>query len=177
MRNAVPYLPAALVACAALAVPASARSRAPLYQWTDASGAVRYTTQVERIPADERGAAVLVAESQDTGRQGEPPAAGGPTGATPPAAPAPPPVETAPAPLDPRVIELDARIAELEKSIAADEAALADYISDPDRAKRPPESSNVPEIADRLPRLQSELRELRAQRAAAAGASAVPNAP
>jgi len=169
MTNHAPLHPRTLIACAAvsiaLAAPVAARPRDALYQWTDATGAVRYTTQIERIPITQRGAAVRVA-GDPTPRAGEKPAAERPPSAAQPSIPP-----------SPEVAALDARIAELEKSIAADEAALADYISDPDRAKRPPESGDIAAIADRLPRLQNELRELRAQRAAAAGAPAAPNAP
>jgi hypothetical protein len=171
MRTTAPYLLGALLISAALAAPAAARSRDPLYQWTDADGAVRYTTRIERIPEERRDAAVLVAGAHGAPRTGEQPIAEQPGAAHP--GPVPEPV----VPPSPEIAALDARIAELEQSIAADEAALADYISDPDRAKRPPESGDVATIADRLPRLQNELRELRAQRAAAAGAPAAPNAP
>jgi hypothetical protein len=173
MAKTTSYLQGALIACAALALaaPAAARPRDALYQWTDATGAVRYTTQIERIPAEQRGAAVLVAGAYGAPRAGEKPTAEKPTAAQPAAEPAAQP-SSAPSPA---VAALDARIAELEKSIAADEAALADYISDPERAKRP-DSGDIAPIADRLPRLQDELRELRAQRAAAAGAPATPNA-
>jgi hypothetical protein len=90
-------------------------------------------------------------------------------------------VESAPpspasTPLDPKLAALDARIAELEQSIAADEAALGDYISDPERAKQKDESGDVSAIADRLPRLQDELRALKKQREAAA-AGVTPHAP
>jgi hypothetical protein len=165
----------ALVACAALALaaPASARSRDALYQWTDAAGAVRYTTQIERIPVGQRGEAVLVAGAHGAPRAGDRPTTEKPSAAQPAAEPTAQP-STAPSP---EVAALDARIAELEKSIAADEAALGDYISDPDRGKRQADSAgDVAAIAERLPRLQNELRELRAKRAAAAGAPAAPNA-
>ena len=63
-------------------------------------------------------------------------------------------------------------VAELEQLIAADEAALGDYISDPERTKQGA-SGDVAAIAERMPKLQNELRELRRQREAAA--SAAPN--
>jgi hypothetical protein len=164
---------AALVA----AIAASAGPRDPLYQWTDAKGAVRYTSELERIPADQRSAAVSIA----AGRSGAPPSETAP--APVPAEPtAPGAVESAPpagataAPTDPRLVRLDARIAELEQLIAADEAALGDYISDPERAtKQRDAAGDVAPIADRLPKLQNELRELRKQREAAAHPAA-PNA-
>jgi len=191
----------ALALACALAAPASAGPRDPLYQWSDAAGAVRYTTELERIPEAQRDAKIVVTAAPRTAPE-RPAASPAPVPApapapapTAPPAPAPaverptptPPVESAPAtpttaPIDPKLAALDARIAELEKSIAADEAALGDYISDPDRAKRQADSAgDVAAIADRLPRLQNELRELRQRRdsaaAAAAGAAAAPNAP
>jgi hypothetical protein len=165
----------ALAACAtaALASAAAAKPRDPLYQWTDGTGTVRYTTEIERIPIGQRGAAVIVAGAHTVVPPEKPTAPSA-------AQPAPPP-----APTDPAVVALDARIAELEKQIAADEAALGDYISDPERGKQQTETKqggDVAEIADRLPKLQNELRDLRRQRdaaaAAAAGApAAAPNAP
>lgn len=166
----------AFFACLALAFASSAagRSREALYQWTDATGAVRYTTRLERIPDDRRDAAVQVVAGATAAPRAVEPA---PTAPVVPAAeptPAQPPVDAAApaAPIDPKLAELDAQIAALEQSIAKDEAALADYISDPDRATRQPaqpESDDIATIADRLPRLQNELRQLRERRAAATG--------
>jgi hypothetical protein len=180
MTNLLP--PCGLAACAALAaIAASAGPRDPLYQWTDERGAVRYTSEIERIPAEQRRAAVVVAADRGGVSPAQSPAQAPPTpgqSAAPPAAApvesAPPPAATA-APTDPKLLALDARIAELEQQIAADEAALGDYISDPERASKKDDSGDVAAIADRLPKLQSELRELRVQRDAAAGAGA-PNA-
>ena len=151
----------AWVVCAALAGASAAHAgpRDPLYQWTDGDGAVRYTSEIERIPDDQRGAAITVAADRDPGRPTEPPAA--PRPADPGAAAvdsAPPPGA---APSDPRLVRLEARIAELEQLIAADEAALGDYISDPERAAKKEDAGDVAAIADRLPKLQNELRELR----------------
>jgi hypothetical protein len=149
------------VVCAALASAANAGPRDPLYQWTDANGVVRYTSELERIPDDQRGAAITVAAERAPGLPTEPPAA--PRPGDPGAAPvdsAPPPGADA-APSDPRLIRLDARIAELEQLIAKDEAALGDYISDPERAAKKDDAGDVAAIADRLPKLQNELRELR----------------
>jgi hypothetical protein len=158
--------------------PGSAGPRDPLYQWSDAAGAVRYTTDLERIPADRRDAAVVVAAEHDRGRAAQPasqPAAPTESIASPPvepppdAAPALPPVEAKPpaAPVSDEVAAIDTQIAELERNIAADETALGEYISDPERAARQRESGEVAAIAERLPRLQNELRELRKQREAA----------
>jgi hypothetical protein len=171
----------------ALAGPAAAGPRDPLYQWSDAAGAIHYTTEIERIPIDRRSAAIAISASRDGARAAEPTAQRGPAPAppqTPTPAPAPaaapPPVEAAPpaasVDADEKLTALDARIAELEQNIAADEAALGDYISDPARAKRQRDSGEVAAIADRLPRLQDQLRELRKQREAAAG-TAAPHAP
>ena len=182
---------AVLVSALAIASSAAARSRDALYQWTDAGGAVRYTTRVERIPEEWRGAAVVVvAGAPGAARPAEEPQRSSDAPSAQPAQPsaqpaqqaqpAQPPVETAPAPLppaDPKVAELDAQIAELEQSIAADEAALADYISDPKRAERQPESGDIAAIADRLPKRQNELRQLRERRAAATGTAPVNAAP
>jgi hypothetical protein len=168
-------------ACAALAGAAAAGPRDPLYQWTDAHGAVRYTSNLERIPLEQRSAAVVIAAGRAGARASEKPAAEKPAAQEPAPQQSGAPVDSAPpassvAPADPKLAELDARIAELEQSIAADEAALGDYISDPDRAAKQ-QDSDVAAIADRLPRLQDELRVLRAQREAAAGGGAAPNAP
>jgi hypothetical protein len=145
------------------AAPAAAGPRDPLYTWTDAAGAVRYTTERDRIPAERREEAAVVAaghEPQPAAASEEPSSAAPPVDAAPPASPSP------------EVAALDARIAELEQLIAADEAALGDYISDPERIEQGA-SSEVAAIAERLPKLQNELRELRRQREAAA--SAAPN--
>ena len=179
------WLRAPGLAALALAASAAAGPRDPLYQWTDAAGAVRYTTEIERIPLGQRGAAVVVADGHGVAPRATAPSAAQPapppdtTSPAPasPDEPAPAPVEAQPppaaaaAPVDDAVAALDARIAELERSIAADEAALADYISDPERVKREHDSGDVAAIADRLPHLQDELRALRKQREAAAGAT------
>jgi hypothetical protein len=174
MRNTALLRSLCAAAACALAAPAAAGPRDSVYQWTDAAGAVRYTTVRERIPEDSRGSAVVVVAAPDAARTPERPAAQPVPASAPRADATPAPVESAPpaAPVvDEKVSALDARIAELEKSIAADEAALGDYISDPERAAKQRESGEVAAIADRLPRLQSELRELKKQREAATGAA------
>jgi hypothetical protein len=164
-------------AALAAALAANAGPRDPLYQWTDANGAVRYTSEIERIPADQRSAAVSIAAGRSGAPATEPVPAPDATG---PITPGVAPVDSAPpasaAPDDPRMIRLDARIAQLERLIAADEAALGDYISDPERTlqSKQGDTGDVAAIADRLPRMQNELRELRKQREAAAPAA--PNA-
>src|SRR5204862_4696913 len=62
-------------ACAALASAAAAGPRDPLYQWTDAHGAVRYTSNLERIPLEQRSAAVVIAAGRTDARAAEKPAA------------------------------------------------------------------------------------------------------
>jgi hypothetical protein len=175
--NPLPPLFARTLALCAIFAAASAAGgpRDPLYQWTDAAGAVRYTTVLEQIPEEQRSAAVIVSD-----RGAARPAVTPPSPAPDASETSTPAVEAAPpAPTPPinseRLAALDARIAEIESGIAADEAALGDYISDPERATRQRDSGEVAEIADRLPRLQSELRELRQQRDAIAGAA--PNGP
>ena len=59
---------------------------------------------------------------------------------------------------------LDRRIDALERALAQDEATLARLISDPATASRLHESGEFVAIAERMPRLQGELRRLRAQR-------------
>jgi hypothetical protein len=189
MRHPIPL--GALCACAWLAgaLAASAGPRDPLYQWTDAQGAVRYTSEIERIPEPQRSSALVIAAGRGGVRTAEPPSPAPPSAARPAPAPAAEkpapvaPVESAPppssiaAPTDPKLAAMDARIAELEQKIAADEEALGDYISDPERAAKKDDGGDVAAIADRLPKLQSELRELRAQREAAAHAAAPNDAP
>jgi hypothetical protein len=185
MTNPIRLSGLAAFAALAGAIAASAGPRDPLYQWTDERGAIRYTSDVERIPAEQRSAATVIAAGHGGTPAVAPPATQPPVAQQPaaqPSAPAAAPVESAPppgataAPTDPKLVALDARIAELEQKIAADEAALGDYISDPERAAKQSDSGDVAAIADRLPKLQSELRELRVQRDAAAGAAAAPNA-
>ena len=128
-----------------------------LYQWTDASGSVRYTTFAERIPASRAHTRQRV-EPGSTVRQN----AGVPR--TPFESALPP--EAAPPPgADP----LEVRIAELEARIEADEEALKAMISDPEQAAELRSSPRLREIGMRLPQLQAELEELRDERARAAG--------
>jgi len=62
---------------------------------------------------------------------------------------------------DPELDALAARIEALERAVAADEATLERLISDPATASRLHENAEVKAIAERLPRLQAELRALR----------------
>jgi hypothetical protein len=151
---------------------ASAGPRDPLYQWSDDAGAVRYTSEPARIPPARRGDAIRV----ELPPEPEPPM---PSLDRPePAAPdrsaeadALPPVEadqSASDAIDIPPSSLEIRIHALEREIAADEATLTEHISDPERAAELHASDEVAAIAERLPRLQAELRALREQRAAAA---------
>ena len=153
-------LTSCVLAIAFAAVPAAAGPRDPLYTWTDDSGSVRYPTERDRIPEHLREKATVVAAEREAPAPSAEPSPG-PVDAAPP---------DAPAPVSAEVAELDARIAELERLIAADEATLGDYISDPERTKQGA-SSDVAAIAERMPKLQNELRELRRQREAAASAA------
>ncbi len=181
MTNTTPLRALCAVAALAIAAPAAAGARDPLYQWSDASGAVRYTTVVERIPEELRSSAIEIAAEREGARVAETPAgetrAAQKSAAEQSAPAAEPPVQSAPPPappVDEKVAALDARIADLEKRIEADETELGNYISDPERVSRESDSGEVAAIADRLPRLQDELRELRKQREAAAGTAPAP---
>lgn len=142
-------LPALLAGPAACATSEASRQ---LYQWTDASGSVRYTAYPDRVPGDRL----------HTRRVVEP---GGPdlASAPPPRAPRPGAGEPAEVPAPPSA--LDRRIAELEARIAEDEETLKQLISDPKMADTLRSSPELREIGDRLPALQAELRALREQRA------------
>ena len=71
--------------------------------------------------------------------------------------------------------EIDAQIDALERQIAADEAALGIWLSEEDA--QPGDRAALREIAERLPRLQDQLRTLRAYRDAAAPGSGPEPAP
>jgi hypothetical protein len=140
-----------------------------LYVWTDAKGSTHYTANRSAIPRDHRrGARVVASEPPGAPAQGtaivvepdpfnRPGSASGTGGA---------PVDSGPV----GIAELDARIREVEASIARDEEALKALIGDesPEAADSLESSPKLREIAGRLPGLQAELRELRAQRAAKA---------
>ena len=150
--------PFALLALAALAGPAQAGPRDPLLVWTDAAGVVRYTTHTQRIPAGRREAAQVVT-TRVTEREG----AG---------------IGDAIADLEGAGLE-DA-IADLERRIAEDESALAAYLSEEAEAG---DRQALESVAERLPRLQEQLRALRARRgtvrpaAAPSAEDALPAAP
>jgi hypothetical protein len=166
-----------------------------LYQWTDADGIVRYTTDPGAVPRDRRG---TLAEIAVDGVAQPPltatPSPPAPALATPAPTQAPAEAAASPAPeedTDPfeaplRVREagaeallppgesradragaLDARIRALELEIGRDEEALKDLLSGTADTGAPSvaESPELLEIAHRLPGLQAELRGLKAQRA------------
>jgi hypothetical protein len=160
-----------LLLAALLLAPAAvgAGPRDPLYRWSDADGNVHYTSERERIPLLHRGDALRVEVAA------EPDAPLPPLGpATTPAAPEAdaadgslPAVEAQGAPGQAAAqppSPLDARIAALEREIEADEATLTAHIRDPERAAALRTSEDITAIAERLPRLQAELRALREQR-------------
>ena len=173
--------PLALAACLLAPALAAAGPRDPLYRWTDEAGDVRYTSEPARIPAALRDGAVRVELPPEGDPTAAPPAADAVVDpATRPPASGPgealPPVEAPGSDAEPAAAAptpLDRRIAELERAIAADEGALAEHISDPERAAHLHDSEEVATIAERLPRLQEELRALRALRDGA-GASDAP---
>lgn len=151
---------------------ATAGPRDPLYEWTDADGVVRYTSEPERIPLGLRADAVEVKLPPEPepaiphleGRMPQADSRPAEDGAL-PAVESPAPATDA---TDATPSSLDLRIEALEREIAADEATLTEHISDPERAARLQSSDEVTAIAERLPRLQAELRALREQRDAAA---------
>ena len=143
---------AMLLACAA------SEPNRSLYQWTDADGNVRYTTFPDRI-ATARQHTRRVVEAGATAYQNS--AAPGIRIPATPTLPGAPPID----PNDP----LAARIAELTASVAADEETLKALISDPKVADRLRSSPELRAVAERLPRLQAELDQLRAERAARDG--------
>jgi hypothetical protein len=135
-----------------------------LYQWSDASGNVRYTTYAERVPVQH-----LIAMKQvKPGRSAEENAALLPGARAPQVVDA----NAAGRPLasadGPDIADLDRRIAELEVAVARDEEILKLLISDPDAAEGLRSSEELSEISRRLPERQAELRALREERAHAA---------
>ncbi len=167
---------AVLVFAVCGAIPATvpaAEEAATLYQWTDSSGAYRYTPSFGRIPGyaresvvtiqpgakpqpqtpvyfepDPRAAVVAVpaqpAGAASAGGTAVPKAQGGGWGD-----------------------EYDARIRELEAEIAEHEEALKQLISAPGTDADVEVSPELREIARRLPRLQAELASLQRGRASA----------
>ncbi len=127
-----------------------------LYQWTDAAGNVRYTAFPDRI-AIARQQTRRVVEAGASARQNS----------APPGIRIPPPPKQLPGapPVDPSD-PLAMRIAELAAHVAADEETLKALISDPKVADRLRNSPELRAVGERLPRLQAELEQLRAERTA-----------
>ncbi len=144
---------AMLLACAT-----SEPSRS-LYQWTDADGNVRYTAFPDRIATARQHTRRVVEAGATAHQNAAPPGIRIP--ATPPRLPGAPPI-------DPNDL-LALRIAELTANVAADEETLKALISDPKVADRLRNSPELRAVAERLPRLQAELDQLRADRAARDG--------
>ncbi len=152
---------------AALVTPARA-DEAPevvIYKWVDENGIAHYTTDRERIPASLRDRIPEPAPPRDEAwaRSDVTPEA--------PAAEASPSVEAGPelpgaAPTDPA---LEGQIAALEAEITRDEEALKALIRVAERARAADlaEDPAFRELARRLPKLQADLRALRARRDAA----------
>ncbi len=167
--------PGTLAPPAAAEEPRAGRGREPLriYKWVDENGIAHYTTRLDRIPEhlrdrireprslDERpGPATEDWARRDADSGPVPPAPdveGGGSGAGRPVAAVGP--------------DLEARIAALEREIARDQERLKELISaPPEELEAPlPELPAFREIAQRLPRLQADLRLLRRQRAPATG--------
>ena len=130
-----------------------------LYQWTDAAGVVRYTAFPERIPSARQHTRRVV-EAGASARQNA--ALPGTRIPTPPRQePGAPSVD----PTDPLAV----RIAELEALVSADEETLKALISNPKLADQLRSSPELRAVGERLPGLQAELEELRAERAARDG--------
>jgi len=137
-----------------------------LYQWSDASGSVRYTTYADRVPVKH-----LIAMKRVTpGRSAEENAALFPGSRTPQVAAAE--ADEAGRPIssadDPDLVDLDRRIAALEVAVARDEEILKLLISDPEATEGLRSSEELAEISKRLPGRQTELSALREERARAA---------
>lgn len=123
-----------------------------LYQWTDASGSVRYTSFPDRVPSARLHTRRIIEPGASAFQNG--------------AAELPPlPAAALPRSVPPDASPLDTRIAALEAQVAADEEALKLLISDPKAADTLRSSPELREIGGRLPALQAELAELRAERA------------
>ena len=141
-------LPPLLIAALCLAGSATAGRRNPLYAWTDEGGAVRYTTQLERIPEARRESARIVEPERSAVENAAllPGARIQPRvpisteewleGGLPETAAEPPPVE-AKLPDGDATRDLDARILRLEQAIERDQTALKELISDPEAAAEP----------------------------------------
>lgn len=151
-----------------------------LYQWSDAAGNVRYTTEPSLVPRASRATLARVVPGQSAVQN----AALFPGASTEPrpetsgrdwlrgeetdaglAASAAEVKEQASVPTTPEEIAaLDARIRALEQQITEAEVTFAQRIGEPDPSGNPVDEAAVRQAADQLPRLQAELAELRARR-------------
>ena len=134
-----------------------------LYQWSDASGEVRYTTYLERVPVRrlhtmQRVIAGRSAEENAAGLRGVRMTQG--SGGAPESA-----AQNASG--SAYLSDLDERIATLEVAIERDQEILKILISDPDAAPNLSDSDELKEVGLRLPQRQRELRALREERARA----------
>ena len=176
---------ALLLALAAAACRTQSAERV-LYQWSDAEGNVRYTT----LPGEAPRAARSTLTRLVPGRSAQANAALLPGARTDPrpgssaaewlrgderdagaAASAAEVAEEAAVPTTPEEIAaLDAQIRALEQEITEAEVELAQRIGEPEAPGVPLDDASVREAADRLPRLQAELEDLRTRRALVAPA-------
>jgi hypothetical protein len=152
------------VAWLLLVAPAAVRADGggTIYQWTDSTGAYRYTPNLDRVPGSARNT-VLTIQTGDEGPSNEPIYFEPDPRASEVAVPEPA-VETASSPvvvspLESEPNEREARIRELESEIAQLEEQLKAYISEPGAppgadVEIPPE---LREAAARLPVLQADL--------------------
>lgn len=162
---------------------AACRTSAPqrvLYQWSDAQGNVRYTTDPGDVPRSARATLTRV----EPGRSAQANAAALPGARTEPrpepsaaewlrgdetdagaAASAGEAAEQAAVPTTPQEIAaLDARIHALEQEITEAELALAQRVGEPELPGQPRDDAALREAAERLPQLQAELEALRTRR-------------
>lgn len=134
-----------------------------LYQWSDASGEVRYTTYLERVPVRRLHAMqrVIAGRSAEQNAAGLPGVRGAQNARGAPESSAQQASEGA------TLSDLDERIATLEVAIERDRETLKNLISDPDAAPNLSDSDELKEVGLRLPQRQRELRALREERARA----------
>jgi hypothetical protein len=134
--------------------------------WTETPPELPRELRVEETPGGSAEAVPLEAPLPAVESAPADPALG-PEPASADASDSPPPAEAAaPRPLDEPVSPLEQRIRRLESEVTADQEALKRLIADPESAAGLQGSPELREISERLPRLQAELRALRAQRAA-----------
>jgi hypothetical protein len=132
-----------------------------IYRWIDENGIAHYTTSLERVPEELRGAPLRHEEasaqapvSVDTWVQRE-------------RVPDPPQPDAGAsnAGASDRLTAVNARIAELEQAIETDEALLKGDLTD---ANAPASNDALKEVAERMPDRIAELKKLQAERDALA---------